>query len=146
MQIPKKGTGFLNEAIDKLPIELHIPGYQYCGPGTKLTRRLNRGDPGINKLDQACKAHDIAYSNFKSDFKRHEADKKLSEKAWERFTSSDASFGEKASALAVNAAMRAKIKLGGRLRNNPVKKKPMSRKKKEVLQELSERDEEGAKK
>lgn len=127
---PKLGTGFLNDAINKLPIELHIPGYQYCGPGTKLARRLNRGDPGINNLDRACKSHDIAYSKFKSIDKRHEADKELSEKAWERFKSSDASFGEKATALAVNLAMRAKMKLGGRLRSNLRKKKQRNRKKK----------------
>ena len=26
---------------------MHIPGYQYCVPGTKLTKRLACGDPGI---------------------------------------------------------------------------------------------------
>ncbi|KYN30172.1 hypothetical protein ALC57_00368 [Trachymyrmex cornetzi] len=28
--------GLLNRAINVLPFELHIPGYQFCGPGTRL--------------------------------------------------------------------------------------------------------------
>lgn len=31
----KRGSGIIDRIIDKLPIELHIPGYQYCGPGMK---------------------------------------------------------------------------------------------------------------
>lgn len=57
----KKGAGILNTLINKLPIELHLPGYRFCGPGTKLRKRLARGDTGINPLDEACKIHDIAY-------------------------------------------------------------------------------------
>ena len=57
----KKSSGILNKLIDKLPIELHIPTYQYCGPGTKLSKILARGDQGKDKLDLACKNHDISY-------------------------------------------------------------------------------------
>lgn len=39
------GKGLVDTVINKLPIELHLPGYQYCGPGTKLEKRLTRGDP-----------------------------------------------------------------------------------------------------
>ena len=60
-----ESRGILNRFIDKLPIEWHIPNYQYCGPGTKLERRLAREDAGINLLDSACKNHDIAYSQNK---------------------------------------------------------------------------------
>jgi hypothetical protein len=103
----------VNKSIDLLPVELHIPGYQYCGPGTKLKKRLARGDPGINKLDQACKQHDIAYSKFADSTNRSIADRVLAEKAWQRVKSSDASVGEKAAALAVAAAMRGKTAIGG---------------------------------
>ena len=59
----KLGCGLVDKLINKLLFELHLPGgYQFCGPGTKLSKRLTRGDPGINKLDSACKDHDIAYS------------------------------------------------------------------------------------
>lgn len=29
----KRGLGLVNKLIDKLPVELHLPGYNYCGPG-----------------------------------------------------------------------------------------------------------------
>lgn len=29
----KRGSGLVNKLIDKLPFELHLPGYNYCGPG-----------------------------------------------------------------------------------------------------------------
>lgn len=111
--MPKRGSGLINSVIDKLPIELHLPGgYQYCGPGTKLEKRLKRGDMGINPLDSACKQHDIAYSQHKDVQERHKADRILTEKAWQRFKSKDAKFGEKASALLITNAMKAKTTLG----------------------------------
>lgn len=45
------GTGLLNTIINSLPVELHLPGYQYCGPGTHLKKRLALGQTGINGLD-----------------------------------------------------------------------------------------------
>lgn len=29
----KRGKGIIDKIIDKLPFELHVPKYQYCGPG-----------------------------------------------------------------------------------------------------------------
>lgn len=120
--------GIVNTVIDKLPYEIHIPNYQFCGPGTKLQKRLARGDVGINKLDEACKEHDILYSKYSDSEKRSIADQQLAQKAWERVRSSDASFGERASALAVAAAMKAKRAISGgsirrRKRKNKNKKK-----------------------
>lgn len=103
----------VNKAIDLLPIELHVPGYNFCGPGTKLKARLARGDKGVNPLDEACKIHDIAYSTFKDSSRRQQADKELAERAWQRFKASDASLGEKAAAWTVTTAMKAKTKFGG---------------------------------
>lgn len=108
-----KGEGLLNSVISNLPFELHLPGnYQYCGPGTRLKERLERGDPGINLLDKACKEHDIAYSKHKDLTNRHIADKILQEAAWERVKSEDAGLGEKTSAWFVTNAMKVKRKLG----------------------------------
>jgi hypothetical protein len=120
------GGGLLNSTINKLPIELHVPGYQYCGPGTKLKKRLARGDPGINGLDVACKAHDIAYAQHKSLTERHKADKVLEEAAWKRVKSADAKLGEKATAWAVTTAMKIKRKLGMGI------KKPKGQKEKKI--------------
>lgn len=80
--------------------------------GTKLAKRLARGDVGINPLDNACKEHDIAYAQYGDISGRHKADKILAEKAWQRYKSKDATFGEKASALLITNTMKAKTKFG----------------------------------
>ncbi|KAF0749940.1 Uncharacterized protein FWK35_00021969, partial [Aphis craccivora] len=88
-------------------------GYQYCGPGTKLNKRLARGDKGINPLDTACREHDIAHERSNSIVDRNEADHILEQRAWERFKSKDSSLKEKAVAWGVTTAMKAKRKVGG---------------------------------
>lgn len=102
----------LNRAINALPFELHVPGYQFCGPGTHLQKRLLRGDRGINPLDAACMSHDIAYSKHRDSEGRWEADRELAERAKQRIVAGDSTLGERAIATAVWAAMRAKTKLG----------------------------------
>lgn len=103
----------INRAIDILPVELHLPTYQWCGPGSDVKKRLARGDPGINKLDAACKNHDITYYNTGDTKKRAEADRVLADKAWERVKASDSSLSEKAAAWAITNIMKVKSKLGG---------------------------------
>lgn len=131
----KRGKGLINTLINKLPVELHIPGYSYCGPGTKLQQRLERGDEGINPLDQACKEHDIAYSQNKNINERHKADKILENKAWNRVKSKDAKFGEKAAAWFVTTAMKGKRKVGMGIKQNKKKTKKGGtlRKKKRII-------------
>jgi len=59
----KSGHSYLlNCAINALFFELHIPDYQFCGPGTHLEKRLARGDQSVNPLDAEFREHDIAYS------------------------------------------------------------------------------------
>lgn len=132
MSPKRSGKGLVNSLINHLPIELHAPGYQYCGPGTNLKKRIKRGDPGINGLDQACKEHDIAYAETNDLNERNQADKVLAKKAWERFKSKDASFGERATALSVAGVMKAKSKMGMGIRRkktqNIKKKKSKTRK------------------
>lgn len=109
----KEGRGLVNTLINKLPFEAHLPGgYQYCGPGTKLEERLRRGDSGINRLDRACKEHDIAYSKTSDIQQRHKADHILQERAWSRVKAKDSTFGEKSAAWFVTNAMKAKRKFG----------------------------------
>ena len=79
-----KDCSFLNHAINAFSIELHISGYQFCGPGTHLEKRLARGDRSINPLDAACREHDIVYSRSKDLTKRHVADKILAEEVRKR--------------------------------------------------------------
>lgn len=118
----KSGGSLLDKAINSLPFELHVPGYQYCGPGTKLKKRLKRGDKGINPLDSACKKHDIVYSQYKKGDERREADRELGKEAWKRVKSADATIGERATALAVSGIMKAKSALGFGLKKSKLKK------------------------
>lgn len=113
-----KGRGLVNTLINKLPFELHIPGYNYCGPGTKLESRLARGDKGVNPLDEYCKYHDIAYTNSNNLTDRHKADIILMKKAKSRQNSSDTSFGEKVASSLVYNIMKAKVKSGAGLKQN----------------------------
>lgn len=122
----RKGRGLVNSFINKLPIELHIPGYQYCGPGTKLEKRLIAGDRGINQLDRACKEHDIAYNQNKDMDSRKQADKILADNAWKRVLASDSTWGEKAAAWLVANVMKAKGKIGSGINNKKKKKKKIS--------------------
>lgn len=107
-----RGKGLVNWAIKNVPFEMHIPGYQYCGPGTKLNKRLARNDPGINPLDRACKEHDISYSKFKNTDQRNIADKILAERAWQRVKASDSSLSERAAGLAITNIMKTKAMMG----------------------------------
>lgn len=119
----KRGRGLLNSIINKLPFELHLPGYQYCGPGTKLQQRLARGDPGVNPLDKACKDHDIAYSVTQDIKQRNIADLQLAESAWNRVKAADSKVGERVNAWFVTNIMKAKAKMGMGLKVNNTKKK-----------------------
>jgi len=70
----KHGGGLVDKLINTLPFGAHIPGYSFCGLGTKLQKRFERGDQGINPLDETGKEHDIAYSQNKTLSERHMAD------------------------------------------------------------------------
>ena len=67
-QFVKKGVDggcFLNTLVNKLPYEMHYPGYNFTGPGTKLYKRLNLDGTAkewskpINKVENAAYHHDI---------------------------------------------------------------------------------------
>ena len=61
----KEGKGWTD-----LPFELHSPGYQFLGPGTKLNKRLDENKNSlphskpINKLDEIAMNHDICYEKY----------------------------------------------------------------------------------
>lgn len=106
------GGGLVNSLINHLPFEVHLPGYNYCGPGTKLRERLARGDRGVNKLDEACMHHDIAYTKYTDLLNRHKADLRLLNMAKQRLQSKDAGKGEKLSSWLVSKVMKAKLNSG----------------------------------
>ena len=67
----------IQKILTKTGIEFHWPGHQYMGPGTKLKKRLARGDPGINRLDRSSKQHDIDYSKARHLKDKHKADRPM---------------------------------------------------------------------
>jgi hypothetical protein len=112
-----KGRGLLNSVINNLPFELHLPGYNYCGPGTKLQERLRRGDKGINGLDTACMQHDIAYDKYSNLTDRHTADLELYKMAKRRMKDKGAGKGEKLASWLVSKVMKSKIKTGAGIKS-----------------------------
>jgi hypothetical protein len=104
----KTGGGIVNTVIDSLPFEMHVPGYEYLGPGTKLQEKLRKGVKPINKLDEAALEHDKVYYNTGDTKERAKADKVLENSAWQRVLASDSGLGEKTSAWLTTNAMKLK--------------------------------------
>lgn len=111
-----KGGGLLNSAINKLPIEMHLPGHQFTGPGTKLDKRLNPDltpkawSKPINRVDNASLNHDICYGNIKDRKKRNEICDKNMIKELDDIT--DPTLRERLDKFIVKNVMNTKMKLG----------------------------------
>lgn len=108
-----QGAGFINDLLNsgKLP-EMHLPGHNFTGPGTRLQERLLRGDKPINQLDSAARDHDVAYSKYKDVKTRHSYDKKLQDEAFKILKDPRSSAKEKMEAGLVGTIMLTKRKLG----------------------------------
>ncbi len=105
------------KSISDLPFEAHIPGYQYCGPGTDFNGRSAKGQNGINKLDALCKSHDTVYNDtaVKNDTnkrRRLDSDRVLIDNAKLLRKDKSASWHEKLATYAVEGGMTAKNRLG----------------------------------
>lgn len=105
-----EGGSVLDKLINVAPFEIHLPGYQFLGPGTHLQERLARGEKGINPLDNACLQHDIAY-NDKDNGNRAKADRELAERAFSRMLSETSDGDEKVAAMITVFCMVSKIAL-----------------------------------
>ena len=77
-QFIKSGRGLFNKAVSKLPFELHLPGHNFTGPGTRLDRRLNSDltpkewSKPINRVDTAAYHHDLCYAKHQDTKTRNE--------------------------------------------------------------------------
>ena len=77
-------TDFVDIINTLVPGEKHLPGMQYCGPGTNLYKRLNsdgslkhkRYEP-VDRVDMAALKHDLQYSKYFELEKRLAADKMM---------------------------------------------------------------------
>ena len=126
------GGSLVNSALSALPmLEMHmrlpkgvlsedVPGgsfqntgrYSYCGPFTKLNKRLSEGYLGVNQLDRACFDHDVSYAAHEDTTSRDHADDVLAAAATKIALSDDASKYEKNDARTVAAIMSSKSRLG----------------------------------
>lgn len=61
----------------------------FAGPQTQITKRLVRGDKGINQIDEAAKIHDIEYNEAKTKQDIRDADNKFIRKVKAANDSSD---------------------------------------------------------
>ena len=65
----------------KFPGEMHLPGHQFLGPGTRLDKRLNPDrtpkdwSKPINRVDNAAYYHDLAYDQHTDTASRNIADR-----------------------------------------------------------------------
>ena len=63
----QKGGSLLNKFINNLPVEMHLPGHNFTGPGTKLKKRLNpdltpkKWSKPVNRVDKAAYHHNVCY-------------------------------------------------------------------------------------
>ena len=63
----REGGSLLNKAINNLPFEMHLPGHNFTGPGTKLKKQLNpdltpkKWSKPVNHVDKAAYHHDLCY-------------------------------------------------------------------------------------
>jgi len=83
--ISASGKGFINDTINSLPFEMHMPGHNFTGPGRKLNKCLNEDmtpktwSKPISRVDKAAYHHDVCY--FKNKDKKHEM-KSVTERCW----------------------------------------------------------------
>lgn len=85
-QFIKRGKGLVNNLINKLPFEMHMPGHNFLGPGTKLNKRLNPdGTPKswsqpVDRDDAIAYEHDLCYAKHRDTKTRNEiCDKEMLE-------------------------------------------------------------------
>ena len=118
--------GDIQQILEKLPDlpfskykgEKHIPGYSYCGPGSRLDMRLDkygnpkRGEEPINRVDSACLRHDITYSKYDDVRERQKADIDLIQDLNEI---KNPTIGERIGRTTTKSGMKAKILFGGKI-------------------------------
>lgn len=99
--------------------EMHIPGYNFCGPGTNVWRRLRENVESIDELDRACKRHDLVteprgpYTSKGVPRKLRAADKRLRDTAL-RLSMPWSKYPKKDTARAVVFAMEFVLRTGVR--------------------------------
>ena len=98
--------------------EFHIPGYNYAGPGTDLSKRLDKNDkplPGfepVNALDAVALQHDLNYREAGNDMAKQRAADDLMVKQINELPTNNVSWKERAMRWAAKKIIATKVKLG----------------------------------
>jgi hypothetical protein len=107
------GGGDLIDYLGEKFGEIHLPGHNFTGPGTKLAERLERGDKPVNQVDALAKEHDIAYRDSKDKPNKKEmrrkADKEMLKKLDEL---ENLTIGERIEKRIVKPVLKTKLFLG----------------------------------
>lgn len=99
--------------------EIHYPGFNYCGPGTDVWRRMKNKVKPMDDLDAACYEHDIVteprgpYTSKGSGPKLRAADRNLRDVAL-KLSFPGSRYRKKWAARQVAAAMEALLQTGAR--------------------------------
>ncbi len=99
--------------------EKHYPGFNYCGPGTNVWRRMKNKVQPMDELDAACKVHDMAteprgpYTSKGDGTKLRAADRKLMHVA-QRLALPWSNYKRKGAAALVANAMMFVLETGAR--------------------------------
>ena len=101
--------GDIVDVIGKHIDEMHFPGSNYLGPGTKFKERIEKGDKPVDRIDEASMHHDLSYHMYKDKEKRHEADRKLLK---DIDSIQNPTFKEKLKGLTTKAVIKPKLFLG----------------------------------
>ena len=110
-----KVTKNIKLPLQKFPGEMHVPGMNFAGPGTRLEYRLNDdGTPKqfclpIDRVDQAAYHHDLAYNEFTDTKNRNIADREMLEQL---NSIKDPSFREKIEMAIIKPVINTKQRFG----------------------------------
>lgn len=109
--VPNVSSTVVNHALDILPFKLHLSCYRFFGSGKTLENKLVRGERGMNELNETCREHDIAYSEYKDNIRRRISDQILEDKAWKLVIASNSSA---ANELRISGCSSHEIQIGTR--------------------------------
>ena len=110
-----KFTSNIKFPLQKFPGEVHLPGMNFAGPGTRLDLRLNpdltpkEWSKPIDRVDEAAYYHDLAYSRYDDTPNRNEADRIMVK---ELDNIQDPTLRERAERTIVKPIIAAKAKFG----------------------------------
>ena len=113
----ERSKGIFYDLLCQLPFEIHIPGHNFTGPGTDLSKRLTstltfwEDSKPVNLVDQAAFRHDVGYLMSNDSCMRESLDLELLDDMENIMETEEATAKEKMEAFIVNIVMTARCVL-----------------------------------